>query len=220
MQTKDFVQFLETNNVVVFTLEDAVKILDSGNNYASLFLHRCIEKGLIGRIKRGIYYLKKRVNEYEIASNILTPSYVSMVSALAYYGLTTQIPRFVYVISTKRHRPIRGINGFDIIFKHVKNSMMFGYHKESNGNIFIADPEKALVDIYYFNDVNDLDEDAFKRPSRLNIEKLVKYAEASKSKHVMRSVAGLLYAHKYSAESNRLANLLESIIRCKNAKQR
>ncbi|MGC8676377.1 MAG: hypothetical protein ACP5T3_02585, partial [Candidatus Micrarchaeia archaeon] len=68
-----------------------------------------------------------------------------MVSALAYYGLTTQISRFIYVVSTKRHTPIKGINGYAIIFKHVKQAMMFGYHKEANGNVFIADPEKAIV---------------------------------------------------------------------------
>jgi predicted transcriptional regulator of viral defense system len=89
---------------VVFGLNDAIKVLDTNRSYAKLFLHRCMKKGAIGRVELGIYYLKAQANEYEVASNILKPSYVSMVSALAYYGLTTQIPHVIYVVSTKRQK--------------------------------------------------------------------------------------------------------------------
>ena len=204
MQTKEFVQFLASNNITVFTLGDTAKMLNSGKGYASLFLHRSIKKGLIGRVQRGLYYLRSKSNEYEIASSVIRPSYVSMVSALAYYGLTTQIPRFVYVVTTKRHQPIREVNGFGIIFRHVKTSMMFGYHKEASGNIFIADPEKAIVDIYYFGDVNDLDEDALEKPPRVDVAKLARYAEASKSIRVVIGVARLLKEHGYSKDANKL----------------
>ncbi|MGB9732761.1 MAG: type IV toxin-antitoxin system AbiEi family antitoxin domain-containing protein [Candidatus Micrarchaeia archaeon] len=204
MQTKEFIKFLASRNITVFTLDDATKILDSGKMYASLFLQRAVGKNVIGRVERGLYYIKSKANEYEIASNVLKPSYVSMVSALAYYGLTTQIPRFIYVVSTKRHKPIKGINGYDIIFKHVKQDMMFGYHKEANGNVYIADPEKAIVDIYYFADVNDLDEDALDRPPRVNIAKLARYAEASKNKRVLLGVAKLLKEHRYYAYADKL----------------
>jgi Predicted transcriptional regulator len=117
MQTSDFIRFLIEADMPVFTLEDAVKILRYNRAYVRLFLHRGMEKGVIGHVERGVYYVKERHNEYEIASHILNPSYISMVSALAYYGLTTQIPRIVYVVSTKRHRVLKNILGFDIEFK-------------------------------------------------------------------------------------------------------
>lgn len=188
----------------VFTFEDAVKILRHSRAYTRLFLHRCIKKGNIGRVERGLYYVVKRHNEYEIASGILYPSYVSMVSALAYYGLTTQIPRVVYVISTKRHRVVKNITGFDIVFRKIKKEMLFGYHKESNGNVFIADPEKAIVDIYYFNDISDLDETVLNKPPRINIGRLVLYAQRSKKKSVVFGVAKLLEEHGYVALAKRL----------------
>ena len=155
----------------VFTFDDAVKILHSSRSHTKLFLYRCVQKKLINRAKKGLYYLTERSNEYEIASHVVSPCYVSMVSALAYYGMTTQIPNVVYVISTKRHGAIRGVLGFDLVFKNVKERMMFGYHKEADGNIFVADPEKAIVDIFYFNDINDLDEDVFNSPSRIDVAK-------------------------------------------------
>ena len=145
MQTRDFVSFLIERHMPVFTLNDTIKILQKNRTYSILFLHRGVKKGYIGRVERGLYYVKERYNEYEIASHVMSPSYVSMVSALAYYGLTTQIPRVVYVVSTKRHNRIKGVAGFDIVFKKIKKDMMFGYKKEADGNIFIAEPEKGLL---------------------------------------------------------------------------
>ncbi len=204
MQTKDFVEFLIEEHMPVFTLEDAVKILHYGKAYTKLFLHRNMKKGIVGHVERGLYYVKTRYNEYEIASHILSPSYVSMISALAYYGLTTQIPRVVYVLSTKRHRALRNVSGFDIVFKRIKGEMLFGYHKESDGNIFIADPEKAIVDIYYFNDVSDLDETVLDKPSRIDIGKLVLYAQRSKRKSAVLKIAKLLKEHGHYIHAKRL----------------
>lgn len=196
MQTSAFVKFLNENSMPVFTLDDAVKILHNKREYVRLFLHRAVKTNLISRAERGLYYVKGRSNEYEIASHILYPSYISMVSALSYYGLTTQIPNVVYVISTKRHKTIRNVFGFNITFRKIKDEMMFGYHKESSGNIFIADPEKAIVDICYFNDVNDLDPSVFDKPARIDVNKLVSYAERSHNKSVIKGISNLLKEHK------------------------
>lgn len=211
MQTKAFVQFLLDNHLPVFTLDDAAKILNAKRGYAKLFLHRCTKRGILGSAERGVYYLNKRANEYEVASNILRPSYVSMISALYYYGLTTQIPRNVYVISTKRHTPIKDVLGFKIIFRRIGKTMMFGYHKEGNGNIFVADPEKAIVDIFYFHDVNDLSEDALEKPPRIDVDRLVLYAKRSKKRYVVSGVAGLLDEHGYASKAKALLNEIKKM---------
>ncbi|EQD30839.1 hypothetical protein B2A_13964, partial [mine drainage metagenome] len=116
----------------------------------------------------------------------------------------TQIPTVVYVVSTKRHASIRNVQSVNITFKKIKKDMLFGYHKESNGNIFIADPEKAIVDIYYFKDINDLDETILSKPARIDIGKLVFYAERSKKRYVMLKVAELLEYHGYHSYAKRL----------------
>ncbi len=209
MQTSDFVRFLIEMRMPVFTLDDAVKILQKNRAYSILFLHRCVKKELIGRVERGLYYVKERYNEYEIASHVVNPSYVSMVSALAYYGLTTQIPRVIYVVSTKRHNKLKGVAGFDIVFKKIKKDMLFGYRKEADGNIFIAEPEKALIDIYYFNDVNDLDPAALERPTRIDINKLMLYAMKSKKRSALVGITTLLKEHGYATQAKKLAILAQ-----------
>jgi predicted transcriptional regulator of viral defense system len=189
----------------VFSINDATKILRKPREYTWLFLSRCIKQNKLGKAERGVYYLKERSNEYEIASGIVTPSYISLVSALAYYGLTTQIPNTVYVVSTKRHRAVKGAMGYDIVFKHIAKGMMFGYHKEASGNISVADPEKAIVDIYYFNDVNDLDETMLDKPSRIDVGRLAEYALRSGRKTVISRTAELLDEHGYKKEARLLS---------------
>ena len=58
MQTGDFVRFLIERHMPVFTLNDTVKILRKNRTYSVLFLHRCVKKGYIGRVERGLYYVK------------------------------------------------------------------------------------------------------------------------------------------------------------------
>ncbi len=201
--------FLSDNQLPVFSIDDATKILHKPKSHVWLFLHRCMKNGLIGRVERGLYYVSARANEYEIASNVVQPSYISMVSALSYYGLTTQIPRVVYVVSTKRHKPIKNVQGFDIVFKRIKKTLLFGYCKKSGGNVFMADPEKAIVDIFYFNDVNDLDEDALKRPPRIDINRLLLYAMKSGKKSVIVGVAKLLSDNGYAVKARRLLGKIQ-----------
>lgn len=100
---------------------------------------------------------------------------------------------------------LKNVSGFDIVFKKVKMEMLFGYHKESDGNIFIADPEKAIVDIYYFNDVNDLDETVLDNPPRIDIDKIVLYAQKSKKRSVILGITKLLEEHGYHTHARRLA---------------
>ncbi|MDE1871657.1 MAG: hypothetical protein KGI06_05470 [Candidatus Micrarchaeota archaeon] len=197
-------RFLKDNRMPVFRLDDAVKILKNSREYARLFLHRAIKSNIIGRAERGLYYLREGSNEYEIASHVLYPSYISMISALHYYGLTTQIPNTVYVISPKRHKIIKNVAGFDIVFRKISSHMMFGYHKESDGNIFIADKEKAIVDIFYFRDVNDLDYSVLEKPARIDVDKLALYAEMSRNRSVIKNVSELLSSYGYAKQARRL----------------
>lgn len=207
MQSGAFLGFLADNKMPVFTIDDAVKVLRGRREYARLFLHRLVKSKMLGRAERGLYYLPERSNEYEIASHVVYPSYISMVSALRYYGLTTQMPNAVYVVSPRRHKAINGVLGYDLIFKSIRKDMMYGYHKESNGNIFMADPEKALVDIFYFRDASDLDHGALEEPSRLDVDKLAAYAKRSRDRFVVKSVADLLREHGYVAQANELESL-------------
>jgi predicted transcriptional regulator of viral defense system len=169
MKTTEFNSYLSKNNIHVFTIADAAKIIGKSKAYTALFLFR---NKALKSVERGIYYTKD-AGEYEVASNIVYPSYISLISALRFYNLTEQMPNIIYVITTKRHKPIEDMDGYRIEFKNVKKAMMFGYRKVDDA--FVADPEKAVIDMLYLNLFTEYADEALEN-KKADLGKLFKYA--------------------------------------------
>jgi predicted transcriptional regulator of viral defense system len=119
------------------------------------------------------------------------PSYVSFMTALWVYGITTQVPRsFFESASLKRSRKF-DIKGVVFNYYKLKKELYFEFTRRDN--IFIATKEKAFLDtIYLYSfgkykadlsslDAGKLDKNklrlllkAFPRKTRLIAEKLCK----------------------------------------------
>jgi len=94
------------------------------------------------------------------------PSYISLMTALDYYDITTQVQRnFIESVAVKRTKEFQLD---DTIFRYAKvtSTLYFGFKKEKG--IFIATPEKALLDAFYLMsygrysiDVSALDAEKF-----------------------------------------------------------
>ncbi|MEF8874675.1 MAG: type IV toxin-antitoxin system AbiEi family antitoxin [Candidatus Thermoplasmatota archaeon] len=135
---------LSRRDLLVFNPIEASNILDESRENTYRILSRMESKDLIHRIEKGKYIPTKKLEEthiYHIASNIVTPSYVSLFSALHHYGYITQVPRTVYVMITT---PKGSISLQDQDIKFVKTSHFFGYTSEKK--LVIAEPEKLFID--------------------------------------------------------------------------
>jgi len=181
MKTSEFNEYLSRNNIHVFTVADAAKIIGKSRAYTSLFLFR---NKALRLAERGLYYTKD-ATEYEIASNIVYPSYISLISSLRFHNLTEQIPNIIYVVTTKRHKPIGDINGYRVEFKNIKKEMMFGYRKIDGA--FVADPEKAIIDMVYLNLFNEYADEALEG-NKVNLSTLSKYIGMVKVNTVKRYI--------------------------------
>ena len=145
VKTQDLIAEMSHHEKLVFTLNDATKYMNKPRKYVSKQL--ASNKKVI-RIERGKYFISthKGIDLYAVASKILYPSYISLLSAFQYYSVTTQITNTYSVISLKRHRTIV----FDeniIEFRTVKKERFFGYKRVQN--IFISSLEKAIIDSIY-----------------------------------------------------------------------
>ena len=176
----------------VFTIKDAAKIMNKSSKYASKLLS---SNKYVKRIERGKYYINNgnQIDFYEIASNIVYPSYISLFSAFEYYSITNQIIKKYSVISIKRHRNIR-LDGNIIEFNYIKKEKFFGYKRINN--TYIATPEKAFIDsIYYKNPEFSYVEESFNiamRSKLINVKRLMEYAERMKSPTLKNKVALLI----------------------------
>lgn len=113
------------------------------------------EKGEIIRLKKGLYIvspkiLQKPLNKEIMANHIYGPSYVSLESALSYYGL---IPERVYVtksITLKRSKEFKNELGIFDYITVPEDYYPIGITQEKayeKFNFLIATPEKAICDM-------------------------------------------------------------------------
>jgi predicted transcriptional regulator of viral defense system len=116
----------------------------------------CVRKARSGeyiRLKNNLYILRSDWNvmnweeRLKLANRIQVPSYISLLTALAYYELTTQIPisRIESIAVTKTY--FKDIEDYQFIYTKINRKLYRGFTKQ-NG-LFIASPEKALADCIY-----------------------------------------------------------------------
>ncbi|MDI6807197.1 MAG: hypothetical protein QMD14_05345 [Candidatus Aenigmarchaeota archaeon] len=192
MKTQEFLQILEFSKKPIFSFSDFVRILGKSENYVKVFVNRLAKKQLV-RIEKNKYALK-RTNPLLVASNLLFPSYISFISAYGYYDLTTQLPRTVYVVALKQKK-ILHYNSNLIQFVKFKDFRFFGFSREllENKFLFVAEPEKAILDSLYLPKYCPVPETFFAlKNAKLNIEKLITFAQQMKSSALIARLGYLL----------------------------
>jgi len=155
-----------------FTYQDVAKILFISEDSARVLCTRYVKQKYLIRLKRNFYILKEKwdnitPNQRLEAANILqVPSYISLMTALSFYEYTTQVQqKFVESISLYRTLT-KDIEGFIFNYSKIKKDLYFGFDKKNN--IFIASPEKALIDSLYLSYLGKYNLDL----SSLNLEKI------------------------------------------------
>ena len=125
-------------------------------------LSRWVQAGRVIQLRRGLYalaapYQHTPPHPFLIANSMSPGSYVSLQSALAYYGL---IPEYVVqTLSVTTQRPAHWRNALgDFRFQHLALHQFFGYQQVAfapGQDAFIAFPEKALLDLVHLTPGGD-----------------------------------------------------------------
>jgi len=136
-----------------FSLDDVAYTLGIQPASAAVLCSRHVKKGLLVRLKRGLYARTEQLRNFgqqdlfRLANFLQVPSYISLTTALSYHGLTTQVQRgFFESISLKRTRKFEVAQ---LTFHYSKISLDLYQGFERVEGVFIALPEKALLDSLY-----------------------------------------------------------------------
>ncbi len=168
--------YLRSNKIHVFNIHFAARIAREPEKYVSM---RLATMPHIRRVARGIYYLDD-ASIQEIASSILSPSYVSLLSSFFLRGVTTQVPIEIQVMAPVQHKSVE-LEGYKIRFIKMDQRRLFGYSMLDGA--MVADLEKGIVDSLYMNLYSDEVLDIM-RESRdaIDARKLKEYAVRMTSK--------------------------------------
>ncbi len=131
-------------------------------------LTRWVKEGKLVRLRQGYFTFSEYKNRPDyflyFANRIYNPSYISLHTALAFYGMIPEA--VVQITSVTSLKTAAFNNGFgEYSYKSVKEDLMFGYELKpmaDNRIIRFATPEKALLDLLYlypfYNDERELEE--------------------------------------------------------------
>lgn len=120
-------------------------------------LTRWCRKGLLMKLRNQYYAFPeyRQVPDFSryVANRIYAPSYISLHSALSFYGMIPEeVVQFTSVTTLKTAKFENGFGTFN--YQNVKTLLFFGYELKiiQNGRgLFFATPEKALLDLLYLN---------------------------------------------------------------------
>lgn len=174
-------------------------------------LSRWTRAGKLRQLRRGLYTLAPSHNRvtahpFLIANALVPGSYVSGISALAYFGL---IPEYApRTLSATLSRPSQWDGGF--VFQHLAPHLFFGYQSVEvvKGQFaFVAHPEKAILDLAHLTPASDtetyLSHLRLQNLERLDLKHLQEFAgraDKPKWKRVASLVASLALQEKSDYE--------------------
>jgi hypothetical protein len=164
----------------VYALRDLRRLWRMRPATAKIAAKRMFDRKLLHRVARGYFALKPDFDPLELANLIITPSYVSLFSALAFHGLSFQARGTVTSVALLNYR--RQAAGLEFRYHAMKPSLFYNLEDVRVGGAAamsaagvvaatIAGPERALLDALYFGLLPDVD-----HPEKLNPERLLSVA--------------------------------------------
>jgi predicted transcriptional regulator of viral defense system len=171
-------------------------------------LGRWVRQDYLIRLRQGYYAFPEYRESTEFtlwfANIIYKPSYISLHTALSFYGIIPEaVPQITSVTTLKT---ITFSNDFgEYSYKNIKPDMMFGYdlrEMEGGRRIMFATPEKALIDLLYlypfYNTERELEElrlDESYMEDNLNTERLTEFSARIGSKALSNRIGMLRKVH-------------------------
>ena len=136
-----------------FGYEEIARVRGISLSSAKVTASRYVRQGLLLRLKKNLYVLREvwkasdKEDKFRFANLGQSPSYVSLMTALDYYEITTQMQQdFFESVALKRTKEIQ-VDGSVFRYTKINEKLYFGFKREKG--FFIASPEKALLDAFY-----------------------------------------------------------------------
>lgn len=171
-------------------------------------LTRWVKRGYLIRLRQGYFafaeYMSKPDYYLYFANLIYRPSYISLHTALSFYGIIPEsIVQITSVTSLKTESFSNAFGEFS--YKSFKENLLFGYDLkplDNNRIIKIASPEKAILDLLYlypfYNNIQEIRELRFDEDflyENLNSRLLLEHCSLFESKALDQRVRQLFKAY-------------------------
>jgi predicted transcriptional regulator of viral defense system len=181
-----------------FDMPTVRRLSGQAPNQVRTQVHRWLKTGKILALRRQMYTLadafrKVPLSTAHLANNLYLPSYISGLWALGFYGMIPE--KVVAYTSITPRAPRRFENVFGVFqYSHVKQDYFFGFFSVTpdNQNVRLAEPEKALLDLWYLTpgewSLEKMRGMRFQQAELVQLKKLKVYAEKFNSPRLRQAV--------------------------------
>ncbi len=168
-------------------------------------LSRWVKENLLVKLRNSWYsfpeYLKTPDLQYFVSNRIYSPSYISLHSALAFYGIIPEAIVHTTAVSTLKKADFVNLFG-SFSYQHILPEFMFGYEQKpflNRQSLVFATPEKAILDLFYLYPIYNKEQEiielrfdeAFMQED-LNVSRLNEFTEKFQSKVLRNRINVLL----------------------------
>jgi len=139
-------------------LRESAKKFEISEVVLNSYIYRALKDGQIIGLKRNYYVTRLFYEEYKtnmsyiflLANILLRPSYVSMETALQYYGLFAEPIYDIASVTQKLPRKFKNRTG-KYFYRKINKKLFTGFRNvEGDFNFVIALPYKAIFDYLYY----------------------------------------------------------------------
>lgn len=187
--------WVETQDVGVWS--------DKSLRHIQIRLAQWVREGKLQQLRRGKYllpeaYRRHQPSNYALSNMLYRPSYVSMESALSFYGLIPEsVPAMQNITTQLTKKWDTPVGSFT--YHHMKQERFFGYELvpfSTAESFYCATPEKALADLFYMKKGNwseaRIAELRLQNVDRVNKRKLRRVGKTMKSKKVVAAIEAFI----------------------------
>ncbi len=158
-------------------------------------LKNWVNKGYLIMLRRGLYMfpdIGEATDSMVLATKIYFPSYVSMETALSFYGIIPEAVFMTTSVTTRKTKKFETPVG-KFSYQKIKKEAFGGFETKNTNDISynLALPEKALIDFFYLNR-NVLDGSyeqfqsyRFNDDFKFNKKRLLNFAKVFQNKKVL-----------------------------------
>jgi predicted transcriptional regulator of viral defense system len=209
---------LYDSDKTIFTIADAVRITRLHPSLASSLLHKAAKRGLVSRLKRGLFVIVPPEmgsstayfgNPYLVARHLVgsSPYFISHGSAMELHRMVTQ-PQFVIFISSTKRIPRQTLHGTEFRFVYLDSRHFFGTMKHwvtKEQSAEVSDLERTIIDGLrqpeYCGGITEVAKGLWICRTDLRLQKLLEYSARFGSGAVTRRLGYLLELFEVARES-------------------
>lgn len=150
MQKNIIKEILRADQTVFSFKELLLRHKDLSSETLKSTLHYHVKKGDLYHIRRGLYAKDSNYNRLELATKILSPSYISFESVLSTAGIIFQYYTQIFVATYQSREIVCDEQVY--VFRTIKSTILTNsLGVEILEDYSIASPERAFLDVVYLN---------------------------------------------------------------------